>query len=307
MPHSGTASIARTLRATSTAFPIEVCGSGSHVVDRSRFGSGPARDGEVCLDHVVHVHEVPRDLRGDERGKHTIQSARRELGHEPGWLFVGTVHRVQAKRRDGVSAPRGGRPAVQSRGELGHGIVARWPRLFVLGRSVIAEAVLRGASRVHQDLESNATTGLDQVNGPEHVRCDHRAEAGLFRIGAVRREVEDPLRTDPGHELRDRGLLREIDGVDPRLDALEAPEVASRSYQSVDFAAVTGQPAGEHRAHEPRRSGNEGWHAQTKSSYPKGSRYGRARRRTSSRSSRESSSAVARFASGVAERIVPQG
>src|SRR3972149_2686943 len=130
-----------------------------------------------------------------------------------------------------MAAPGRGRAAVEGRGELGHGIVVRRPRLLVLGWGVTREAVLRRASGVHQGVESDTETRLDQVNGSEHVRPHHRAEVGLGRIRTVGREVKDPLGADTVNDASDRGAegLAEPSqsGAWTRDDVLEAHDVDS--------------------------------------------------------------------------------
>ena len=155
----------------------------------------------------------------------------------------------------------------------------------------------------------------------EHVRREDPARLGLRLVGAVGREVDHHGRADRRDDPADRVRVGQVDRVelDVARDLREPPRLRSGTDEGMHVIPPCEQIV--HRG-GPDESGGPGHqdgasapctgHAATldwerKSVYPSFSSNTPARTRISSCSPALSSSAVARLASGVGMRTVPQG
>ena len=146
---------------------------------------------------------------------------------------------------------------------------------------------------------------------PAMFVCTMRCDVGLGGVGAVGGEVKHPLRPDRRDGNLHLATIFEIDlmAMDLIADTLEPPGHIRLPQHQMDLMPVAQQPPGKIGADEATRSGDEGALHDLDEGAGSRRRRGTARcaARTSSRSRGDSSSAVARLASGVARRIVPQG
>ena len=75
-------------------------------------------------------------------------------------------------------------------------------------------------------------------------------------MATLRREIEDPLRPEPRHEIDHRLDIRQIDRVDPDglANLLQTPEIAVGTNEGVYLFSPVQQRADEVRAEEASRA-----------------------------------------------------